>query len=857
MKVSRKLLLVQSAILMVGMSAIALAYHNTRSIGVEYTRVVEETLPLVQALNELRFATIRAAASTSDYSLMTSLADTEVRGLSGDHVDRHEHEASLIEEEIEIATGGDALLQAFDIYEQLARDERSKLGAVGGLRDKGWSLIVAGAGLRDGLERSASATELLRLRVVLEDAKRHLLSSIDEQITIRKQELQWRRDHVHETISSGLTALMVLAIIALFVAFLIKLFGLRLIVKPLSELTAATVRFARGDFSSLPENTSSDEIGTLTLAFRHMATELQELMRRNKEAIDAAHASNMRFRDIAEASSDWIWETDIEHHVTYLSDRFSEVTGHDVDPLLGHPKFAFLSPDLTDGQPVDFDAVLAGHQPFRDLCCRFTDAKGRARVCRLAGRPIVAQGGVFQGYRGTATDITVEVEAQARAQHLALHDALTGLPNRMLLADRFDRALASMRRRGGAVAVLCLDLDHFKDINDTLGHGAGDLLLKQVAKRLLDAVRAVDTVGRLGGDEFVIIQADIDQPSDTELLCRRLIKSLAEPYHLDGHEVHTSSSIGVALGPKNGDDHSRLLKNADMALYRAKAERRGTYRFFEEDMNDKLLERKALEADVRRALAKEQFELHYQPQFGLDGRQITGVEALLRWHHPERGMVAPMDFIPIAEETGLIVPITEWVLRRACIEARDWDDISVAINLSPAVFKHQDLLGLIAAVLRDTDFDPLRLELEITETILLQDTERALTILGDLKAMGIRIAMDDFGTGYSSLSYLQRFPFDKIKIDRSFVSELTANKDSMAIVRAVINLGQSLGMATNAEGVETVGQAAFLTGQGCDEVQGFYYAHPMPAIEMSSIVQGMKAGPPLAHFGSADDQEAS
>ncbi|MGH1480385.1 MAG: EAL domain-containing protein [Geminicoccales bacterium] len=857
MKVSHKLLLVQAAIFLIGMTAIFHAYHNTRAIGVEYTRVVDESLPMLQALNELRSAAIRVASSTSEYGLITSLADTRTTRSKGQDVNPNEHEDSLTEEEAKIEVGGDALLRGFDMYDQLMHRELSVIWTQGGMRDKGWNLIVAGAALRDGLERQAPAAELLQLRAHLEDAKRDILSAIAARIGLHNQELQLRKDQVHETISFGLTALVVLGALTLLGAFLANFFSLQAIAKPLAQLTEATIRLAKGDFTPLPENKSSDEIGTLTIAFRHMAKELQALIRRNEAAIDAAHASNMRFRDIAEASSDWIWETDTEHQITYLSDRFIDVTGHDVEPLIGQSQLEFLTPARPDDKPAELNSALAANQSFRDLCCRFIDAKGRPRICRLAGKPIVTQDGNFLGYRGTATDITVEVEAQAQAQHLALHDALTGLPNRVLLAERFEHSLSSMRRQGGVVAVLCLDLDHFKDINDTLGHGAGDLLLKQVADRLLGSVRGADTVGRLGGDEFVIVQADIDQPSDTELLCRRLIESLAETYDLDGHEVQIKSSIGVAIAPQNGVDHGQLLKNADMALYRAKAEGRGVYRFFEEEMNLKLQQRKMLEADLRQALAKDQFELHYQPQFGLDGKQVTGVEALIRWHHPKHGMVAPLEFIPTAEETGLIIPITQWVLHRACSEALSWEDLSVAINLSPAAFKHQDLLGLIEGVLHETKFDPRRLELEITETILLQDTEHALMILNDLKAMGIRIAMDDFGTGYSSLSHLQRFPFDKIKIDRSFVSELTANKDSKAIVRAVINLGQSLGMATTAEGVETDDQAVFLTSQGCDEVQGFYYARPMPAFEIASIVEAKNAHTLFADCKGTNDREAS
>jgi len=841
-RVSLKLLLVQIVIFGFGMVAIFHAFQNTRSIGVEYTRVVDETLPLLLSLDELRFAAIRIASSTSEYGLITSLTDRRTSGEVSPRLQREEHESSLVEEEVEIEEGGDTLLQSLEIYDQLVQGELSKVWAQGDLKQKGWALIVAGAALRDGLERGAPSAELLKLRAIVDDAKGDILSTIAEQIDIQNQRLQLRRNQVHETISSAELALGISAIIALLVACVVNIFGRRLIVTPLVQLTTAANQLAKGDFKYIPENKSSDEIGTLTAAFRHMVVELQVLMHRNQQAVEEAHASQMRFRDVVEASSDWIWETDTEHRLTYLSARFTEVTGHHVEPLLGQPLLAFLRPNPTGETWSEHQVAFTDDRPFRDLCCRFQDVEGQPRDCRLAGKPIISQEGVLQGYRGTAADITAEVEAHTRAQHLALHDALTGLPNRVLLAERFEHTLSNMRRRQGRVAVLCLDLDHFKDINDTLGHGAGDALLKEVAKRLLNLVRETDTVGRLGGDEFVIIQADVNCSSDTELLCQRLTENLTKPYDLDGHEVHTSASIGVALAPRDGHDHDRLLKSADLALYRAKGEGRGVYRFFEEEMNARLQRRKMMEGYLRHALVEDQFELYYQPQFELVNTRIAGVEALIRWHHPEQGMVSPSDFITIAEETGLIIPITEWVLRRAFAEARQWGNLSIAVNLSPAVFKHRDLLGLIEDALRDTDFDPLRLELEITETSLLQDTERAVVILNDLKAMGIRIVMDDFGTGYSSLSYLLQFPFDKIKIDRSFIMELTTNEDSMSIVRAVINLGQSLGMATTAEGVETIDQALFLTKHGCDEVQGFFYAHPMPALGIAEIACSGKHG---------------
>jgi diguanylate cyclase (GGDEF)-like protein len=418
---------------------------------------------------------------------------------------------------------------------------------------------------------------------------------------------------------------------------------------------------------------------------------------------------------------------------------------------------------------------------------------------------------------------------------LARHDALTDLPNRILFRSRLQQALAQAERRAGRVAILCLDLDHFKDVNDTLGHAAGDQLLRQATGRIQDLIRRGDTLARLGGDEFAIVQSDLDQPDGAAGLAQRVIDALSRPFDLDGQEVTIGCSVGIAIYPDDHSDADNLLRDADLALYRTKAEGRGSYRFFEQEMNRRLRERKALEAALRRALAEGELEMHYQPQFGLGSRSLSGVEALIRWHHPERGAISPVEFIPLAEQTGLILPITEWTLREACRAARAWPGLSLAVNLSPASFRHQDLVKLVAEVLAESGLEAARLELEITETSLLRETDRTFEILRQIKALGVRIAMDDFGTGYSSLSYLQRFPFDKIKIDRSFVAELMTSPDAAAIVRAVLRMGHSLGMRTVAEGVESDSQVTFLTAEGCDDVQGFYYAAPMSAVEMGAL----------------------
>jgi diguanylate cyclase (GGDEF)-like protein len=418
--------------------------------------------------------------------------------------------------------------------------------------------------------------------------------------------------------------------------------------------------------------------------------------------------------------------------------------------------------------------------------------------------------------------------AEDQIRHLALHDSLTGLPNRLQFHQHLDRAVARAKRHGQLMAVFGLDLDRFKHVNDTLGHATGDALLAEVAARLKESVRDSDLVGRLGGDEFAIVAEDLAAPEDAMRLARRVCTALGESYHVNGHEVTTSGSIGIAIGPVDDNEPSdTLLKNADLALYRAKEDGRNTFRFFEPAMDAALQKRRRLEADLRAALRKNQLYLDYQPQFDLESGKLSGYEALVRWWHPTEGEIPPTTFIPIAEETGLIVPLGEWILRTACTYATTWPlDTNLAVNLSPAQFKTQDVYGLVRRVLSETGLEPHRLELEITEGIILQNTEAVIDTLQRLDQLGVSIAMDDFGTGYSSLSYLTRFPVKKIKIDRSFIDTLGTSPQTSAIVSSIVGLGQSLHVTITAEGVETEGQAAMLKKWGCDQVQGFYYGKP-------------------------------
>ncbi len=452
------------------------------------------------------------------------------------------------------------------------------------------------------------------------------------------------------------------------------------------------------------------------------------------------------------------------------------------------------------------------------------------------------------GWLATHEDVTERQRSEDRIAHMARHDALTDLPNRVLLLEQLNHEIKRVKR-GECLAVLCLDLDQFKSVNDALGHHIGDELLKLVGERLRGCTRELDIVARMGGDEFAIIMTQMEQAADAATLSKRIRNSVIKPYQIEGHQIVTDISIGISVAPMDAVNSTELLRNADMALYDAKGDGRGTFRFFEPEMNTRMKVRRELEMDLRRALATEQFQLHYQPLVTLETNEVNGFEALLRWNHPTRGLVSPADFIPIAEETGLIVPLGEWVLNAACVEAVDWPEhIKVAVNLSPAQLNSRNLVSMVKTTLEETGMPPHRLQLEITETVLLQNTFTTLATLHELRKMGVQIALDDFGTGYSSLSYLRSFPFDKIKIDRSFIQDLSNGAEPLAIVNAVAGLAKCLNMTSTAEGVETQQQMDVLQAIGCTEMQGYLFSHARPANE---IRQFFAQGGKVAKAGAA------
>jgi diguanylate cyclase (GGDEF)-like protein/PAS domain S-box-containing protein len=542
---------------------------------------------------------------------------------------------------------------------------------------------------------------------------------------------------------------------------------------------------------------------------------------------------------------DAVISTDEWGQVTYLNTVAEKLAGWSLAEADGHPlDEVFHIIDATTREPVPNPMMVAmrenktvGLTPN----CVLIRRDGLEAAIEDSAAPIHDRRGQVTGAVMVFHDVSVARALALRMSYLAQHDSLTDLPNRILLNDRINQAISLAHRHRQKLAVLFLDVDRFKHVNDSLGHDIGDRLLQSVARRLHACVRSSDTLSRQGGDEFVVLLSEMAHQLDAAVCADKILAALNVPHVIDQHELHLTVSIGIAIYPEDGQDAQTLLKNADFAMYHAKDSGRSNYQFFRSDLNARAIEQHSLEDGLRHALERQEFVLHYQPKMNLQTGAIIGAEALIRWNHPERGVVAPAEFIHIAEECGLIVPIGRWVLREVCRQARAWQvaglpRLRVAINISPVELRAKDFVQGVRAILTETRMDPGCVELELTETFLMQDSGSTGAVLRELKDIGVALALDDFGTGYSSLSYLKRFPIDTLKIDRSFVSDLDTNADDASIVSAVISMGESLHMRVVAEGVETREQLAFLKEHNCPFGQGFYFSLPVPAGEFAQLL---------------------
>jgi len=601
--------------------------------------------------------------------------------------------------------------------------------------------------------------------------------------------------------------------------------------KPIRELSADFARVGKQDYRPSKVSSSLKELKALVAGFNHMVTEIDKSQRDLKQAAV-----------VFEGTSEGIIITNSQHRIIAVNSAFTHITGYTQKEVLGR------NPSILQSGRHDqafFQTMWRSLKETGQWQGELWNRRKNGEIYPelLTVNVVKDKDGQTTHHVGIFSDISRIKETEHKLAHLAHHDPLTELPNRLLFHDRLEQALLRAQREGTQAAILFLDLDRFKNINDSMGHAKGDLLLQQVADRLKEAMRAEDTVARLGGDEFVLIVEALKDQEDAAAVAKHILTQFTQPFCLDSQEVFIDASAGISLYPKDGEDVQTLVRNADTAMYRAKAEGRNNYQFYTSDLTTEATERLTLENQLRRALDREEFELYYQPQFSLkNGGTLDGVEALIRWQQSEQGLILPDRFIPVAEETGLIVPIGEWVLRTACTQHQAWvkagyKPIRMAVNLSTRQFHTPGLAKLIAAILEETGMPPSYLELELTESIIMRDTETTIKMLHELSDMGIALSIDDFGTGYSSLSYMKRFPINRLKIDQSFVRDISSGKIEAEMIIPIIALGHSMKLQVLAEGVEVEEQLRYLKEQGCDEVQGYLYSRPVPADELTEFLE--------------------
>ena len=699
--------------------------------------------------------------------------------------------------------------------------------------------------------------------IIRDEALGHLTLVVD--LSERLQILEIERTRTIQTLLA----------ISLLLAFLLIFFLDQMIRKPILKLAQAASNLAHGDFNSPLPSVHSDEVGTLITSFAHMRQKIDEQQEQLRLAhnrlsqvnVDLEDQVNIRTKEleqvvirlrteidqregveeklllaykVIEEINEAIIITDSNNLIRNANPAFTEITGYSVEDVLGK------NPSSTSSGRHDakfyqemWEAINKTGQWRGEIWDRRKD--GTIYPKQLSICTIKDDQGNISNYVGIFSDISERKKDEERLQNLAHFDPLTGLANRLLFKDRLLHALQLAERSKNRLAVLLLDLDNFKSVNDSLGHKSGDLLLMQVAERILKCVRGSDTVARLGGDEFVVLLPDCKSADNVTSITRKILEKLATPFALQGDEVFISACIGVTMYPDDGNDADVLLKNADTAMYHIKKTGKNNFQFFTDSMQERIVRRLQLTSQLRYAMEREEFLLYYQPKMNLVTGRINGMEALIRWQHPDTGMINPAEFIPLAEETGIIVPLGEWVLYQACRQVMEWqaqglDSLRVSVNLSARQFQDEKLLAMVTSVIQETGIEPGVLELEITETTIMQHIEHTIKTLWQLRDLGLLLSIDDFGTGYSSLNYLKRFPLDILKIDRSFVMDITTDPNDRAVVEAIVSLSRHLKMKVVAEGVETEEQLDFLRKQKCHEVQGYYISKPLPVDEFRDFI---------------------
>ncbi len=801
------------AMLVAGVAAFSL--EATQRIGASFSQAADETLPLISTLNELRAGTLRMVASTSELALL----ETDDRGLPG-----HDGEKGT-QTEIKLIKAGleryQTHLHRYRVLAQSASPTASQLAER--IDQAGDQFIAASNEFITLSQHQATNAAVLDSKNILEEREMTLLSALEDAITHANQKFSDRRGAAQTAILSTQNALLITGALTFAIALLLGVFAARAIATPISQLQQASAGISAGNLNARVAVANKDELGELALTFNAMAEALKKSSQENL-------AAKSYLDNIIASMADALLVTDTHGLISHSNQAAAEIFGYAQEELAYKAIGMLLEETKEEPFIIAADAL---HLRLRNVET-FARRKNGERIEVLVSRARLGAAGQGEGCVFLLKDLSEQRRAESNLQYMATHDMLTLLPNRLLFTDRLQQTLARAPWRKHKVAVLMLDLDRFKNINNTLGHNTGDQLLKAAGERLSALLRPGDSVARLGGDEFALLLTDLGKTEDVMHIVEKVFTALSEPILLEKRELFVTASLGISLYPDDGSDAHTLLRNADIALYRAKEQGKNTYQLYSPAMNARAAENMELEAALRRALLRGELVLHYQPQIDMASRRMISAEALLRWDREDQGLISPLSFIPLAEETGLIIPIGEWVLYNACRQARQWQEaglgpLRVAVNLSDREFNNKNLIDMVSHALKDTGLAPELLELELTEGIIMKNTDTTVETLHELKAMGIKLSIDDFGTGYSSLSYLKRFPLDTLKVDRSFVKDIPDDPDDMAITAAIIAMAHNLRLNVVAEGVEDERQLQFLREHHCDMVQGFLFSRPIPA----------------------------
>ena len=787
-----------------------------------FTVVTDDVLPHMRTLDDLRATGLRIVSSTTDIAFVAQYANAEGRRGEADEV-------------LQVEAGTAQLRAIMDRLASHAEFSPEEQAEVAEIREAGDRLVAASDHVVRAVRQRQPLPVLLQLKERFEGEERHFLAAVEKAVAYEAEELAEAKAEVSDSLAFALTTIGLASAVALVLAIVGGVFAARAITRPIATLHDGVLRLGQGDLATTVDAGAPNEIGTLAVAFNLMASDL-------RAAKDEIVSAKNFLDNIISSLADALVVLSPDGKIISANPALCSLLGFTGEELAGAPFSRIVAGDGVGDDLLRDLAVrgqVADHESFYRAC------DGCAIPVVLSVAAIKSPAGDVQGIVCIAHDIRERKRAEEEIRQLAFFDVLTGLPNRSLFQERFVAALDRARREAGRVALLFLDLDRFKDINDTLGHATGDQILAAVAARLKRGVRSSHLLARLGGDEFVVLVPDLNDERSVGSFAHAILDLLGPPFEVDGKELFISTSIGIALFPGDGTDGDTLLQRADMALYAAKEQGRNAFRFYSEEMNLRAHERRSMEDSLHRALANGEFFLEYQPQVELHNGTVFGVEALVRWEHPEEGLISPDRFIPVAEETGLIRRIGEWVLRTACLQCRFWGEIGlppvrVAVNVSGHQFNQPGFIEMVDRVLEETGLDPTRLELELTESSLLEGAQDTIMSLIDLKVRGIHLAIDDFGTGYSSLSYLKHFPIDRLKIDRSFVRDIVSDLDDRSIVEAIIAMAHSLGLRVLAEGVEREEELELLQERGCDEVQGYWFGRPMAAETVERFLAGQR-----------------